>query len=280
MVERDLQLLIGIIEGISCDKKITEDEDNGLFEWIKSKQSYQYKEPYKGIYAVIMESLADGILTLEESQNIIWHCKQYVQKDNYYNELTSGLQRLYGIVKGISIDREVTIEEIEYLTKWMDKHTRLKGSWPFDELYNLVIRMVQDKQITHDEQKEFLAFYNAFINDSPDSSSADMVEALQGGYCQIDPEIKVAENTFCITGISSRYKRKEIAERIELFGGYVSNTLTSKVNYLVVCDEKNACWAFTCYGRKVEQAINWRKKGVSMAIVHEFDLYDAFEDLV
>ena len=60
-----------------------------------------------------------------------------------------------------------------------------------------------------------------------------------------------------------------------MYGGFVVNTVSSKLNYLIVCDEKNSCWAFTCYGKKIEQAMKQRKQGSNLVIVHEFDLYDA-----
>lgn len=64
-----------------------------------------------------------------------------------------------------------------------------------------------------------------------------------------------------------------------MYGGYIVDHVSSKLNYLVVCDEKNTCWAFTCYGRKIEEAIKHRKQGANLVIVHEYDLYDALESL-
>ncbi len=40
----------------------------------------------------------------------------------------------------------------------------------------------------------------------------------------------------------------------------------------------NPCWAFACYGRKVEEAMALRKAGNRLLIVHENDFFDALED--
>jgi hypothetical protein len=32
--------------------------------------------------------------------------------------------------------------------------------------------------------------------------------------------------------------------------------------------------AYSCYGRKVEEAINYRKRGANILIVHENDIWD------
>lgn len=53
----------------------------------------------------------------------------------------------------------------------------------------------------------------------------------------------------------------------------------SKLNYLVIGAEGNPCWAFACYGRKVEKAVELRKKGVRVVIVHENDFHDAVLDV-
>jgi hypothetical protein len=62
-------------------------------------------------------------------------------------------------------------------------------------------------------------------------------------------------------------------------GGIFSNRLTKKVDYLVVGAEGNPCWAYACYGRKVEQATKYRKQGYKVLIVHEYDFWDALEDI-
>ncbi len=50
------------------------------------------------------------------------------------------------------------------------------------------------------------------------------------------------------------------------------------MNHLVVGGDGNPCCSYACYGRKVEKAIELRKTGAEIVIVHEFDLHDAIED--
>jgi NAD-dependent DNA ligase len=144
---------------------------------------------------------------------------------------------------------------------------------------NLVKTKVKSYFLIGAEKDDLLAFCNLFTSEAIDSGSATLVKSINQGFFQIDPDIYIQEKNFCITGQSNKYKRKEIAEKIELYGGFVTDSVTNSTNYLVVCDEKNDCWAFTCYGKKVEKAINLRKKGNLISIIHEFDLYDALESL-
>ena len=51
-----------------------------------------------------------------------------------------------------------------------------------------------------------------------------------------------------------------------------------RVDYLVIGADGNPCWAFACYGRKVEKAVELRKSGVRIMIIHESDFHDAVLD--
>ena len=72
-------------------------------------------------------------------------------------------------------------------------------------------------------------------------------------------------------GVDHRWQRDVPARR---------GDRTVKVNYLVVCANGNPCWAYACYGRKVEQAVKHRRQGVPIVLVHENDFWDAYEDAI
>lgn len=61
-------------------------------------------------------------------------------------------------------------------------------------------------------------------------------------------------------------------------GGEVSENMTSKTDFLIIGAEGNPCWAYACYGRKVERAVELRKSGANVLIVHENDFHDAVAD--
>ena len=43
----------------------------------------------------------------------------------------------------------------------------------------------------------------------------------------------------------------------------------------MVNEDGNPCWAYACYGRKIEDAIDRQRNGQSLAIVHEHDFWEA-----
>ena len=72
--------------------------------------------------------------------------------------------------------------------------------------------------------------------------------------------------------------RKELTLTLEGVGGRVSKSITKKTDYLIVGADGSPCWTFSCYGRKVEQAVIARQSGSPILIVHEYDFWDALMD--
>lgn len=279
IVEKDLRTLVAIFEGINSDDLFNEIENSQIYNWINELKIYEDRQPYKDIINTIRYSLSDGVLSLDEIESIVWFCQQYIQKNGYYTQLTAGIQRLIGLLKGISIDNDVNAKEIHYISNWLEEHDYLKNTYPYDEIYSLITNIVRDQVISVDERNDLLEFCKLFTDESAAESGNNFTKSIKQGFYQIDPDIIIQEKNFCITGLSLKFKRKEIAEKIELFGGFVTNTVTSNTDYLIVCDEKNVAWSFTCYGKKVEKAISLRKQGKLISIIHEFDLYDKFLSL-
>lgn len=278
-IERDLNTLLGILKGIAADVEIKEEELNELVKWIKDCDHLFSKHPYSEIITCISKAILDKILTMEESEDIIWICEQYLNKDSsYYDIITSGIQKLHGILRGIKADKEINKEELIFLEKWLIENNYLENTYPYQELLLLIYKILEDNIVTLDEQQELLNFCDQIL------FGINIKETMPNGTdtLKVDSsnEILLQEFTFCITGVSPSYTRKEIAEMIELYGGYITDSISKKLNYLVVCDEKSSCWAFVGYGRKVEKAMNLNKAGANIKVIHETCIYDAINKLV
>ncbi len=86
--------------------------------------------------------------------------------------------------------------------------------------------------------------------------------------------IDFEENTFCVTGQSLTSTREEIEQYIESQGGIIRTQPSSKLNYLVICDEATTGYKFGGYGAKTDKALNLNKEGkANIIIIHEDDLY-------
>ena len=225
------------------------------------------------------------MITNEEASDIVWLCNNFVSDSDYYNLTTSSLQFLQGLIHGIMADGIITDEEIHALKTWIRTNDYLTGCYPFDEIESILLTILADGKVSEDERNILKVFFSNFIDfkisynlNQPDFDSLKKQYSISG-ICAVCQEIDFEDNIFCFTGESSRACRNDIADLIESFGGQFKNHLTNKTRYLIVGNEGNPCWAFSCYGRKIEDAINRRKNGQNLTIVNEIDFWDIIDDM-
>jgi len=272
----------GLLEGIVLDAEVNEREQQELRNWYANYRHLIDRHPFSEILPAIDDALADNILTSEEVQDLLWLCEQ-VSTTTYYDLVTSSVQTLHGLLHGVLADTEINENEIFQLNNWLEDHSILKGTYPFDEIYSLIATILADGVVTEDEKNLLKAFFAEFVDtrdsyniNAPDIAKLQEQYSVQG-ICAKDPDITILGHTFSFTGASSRATRNKIAEEIVSHGGIFNNSVTKKTEFLIVGAEGNPCWAFSCYGRKVEKAVAMRKEGAKIVIVNEHDFWSALE---
>ncbi|KIQ93388.1 DNA polymerase III subunit epsilon [Anoxybacillus thermarum] len=282
-LHKSINALIGIIQGIRFDNIANEHEIAELIHWCNLHRRFEKRAPFNEIIPLIDQALLDNKLEQEEIEDILWLCNNIVNDsgfNRYYDLITSSIQQLQGILHGILADNVLNEAEIEQLCSWIDDHDFLKGTYPFDEIHSLLVSVKQDGIISDDEKNLLKAFFANFVDTRASYNVHEFeVKALQSQYsisgiCAVCPEITFENKVFSFTGASTRATRNEIAKIIQNMGGIFNNNVTKDTNYLIVGGDGNPCWAFACYGRKVEKAIELRKKGTPIIIVHENDFWD------
>jgi NAD-dependent DNA ligase len=280
-MEKSINTLIGLVEGISIDGSINDSEVGFLNLWLSEHQEIRNKHPFNELVPVVSRAIADGILSDEEKQDILWLCER-LRKSDYFDYITADLQRLHALVGGISADGEVTVAELSGLSEWMANHEHLKTCWPYDEISTLVTKVLSDKRVDAEEHTLLQRFFSEFIGmlDNQTIVSPKVAEGLSiVGLCAVCPDITFNASTFCFTGESSKYSRAELSALVRQLGGEAIPSVTAKLNYLIIGADGNPCWAYACYGRKVERAVELRRKGAKVLLVHENDFHDAIADL-
>lgn len=279
-VDKALNTLLGIVLGIGLDGKINPVE-RGLFNaWLRENEGLCDKHPYSELIPLINRCIEDDVLDEEEREDIKWLCSKLTSQD-YYNSITADIQVLHGILGGVASDGKVTKEELEALSDWLNDHEHLKTCYPYDEVEALLMSVLKDGQVDEAESKFLQAFFSEFLSVLDDKTITAPVAKVNSdivGVCAVCPEIVFEGSSFCFTGESSKFKRSELAKLVATLGGKASAGVTKSVDYLVIGAEGNPCWVYACYGRKVEKAVELRKAGSKLLIIHENDFHDAVAD--
>ncbi|MHB8789649.1 MAG: BRCT domain-containing protein [Desulfobulbaceae bacterium] len=280
-LDRELHTLEGIIKGIAVDNKITSSEIDALLGWCDRHQLVSHNSPFNEFIPLIRKAAEDGNIDEEEKEDIKWLCQKYTTPNEFFNCVTSDMQRLQGILAGIVADKKITEEELEGLRKWLNKHEHLRIVWPFDEIDALITYILSDGVIDEQEHHVLMNFCNQFLSETT-SMIIDLpieTELLCTGVCSAMPVMNFENKLFCLTGTFENGKKSDLSRIITDLGGDVSKSVRKELDYLVIGGRGSECWAFACYGRKVEKAMNYRKEGLPIQIIHEFDFWDAVEEL-
>ncbi|MNR04315.1 DNA ligase [compost metagenome] len=233
---------------------------------------------------IIEQTISNKIPPTETIEDLFWLCQKYESDNYYYNAVTTDLQTLQGLCHGILSDGAITDKEIFDLNKWLTENEHLNTYYPYDEIRSLVLSIVSDGRIDEEERVVLKAYFNQFVqlqnSELQQQIKEETADVNISGLCTSEPNVDFQDKTFCITGVLKRGNRETLQDQIRRLGGIPTESVTKKTDYLIVGDNGNPAWAFSCYGRKVEKAINLRKEGHTITLIHEFDFSDIIDDLI
>lgn len=189
------------------------------------------------------------------------------QAASYKNELNRSLGALLGIAQGLLCDGHISDQEIRFLENWLSQNEVIATSWPGDVIYARVRDAVADGIITAEEREYLTQTLQMLIGGTLDSISqqANVTElALDRGAIVVIPNA-----TFCMTGDFAYAPRASCEAATKKHGGSISGSVTKKVGYLVVGGLGSKEWKHGSFGTKIEKAVEYKRNGTPILIVHE-----------
>jgi hypothetical protein len=276
ILEKSVNTLIGIVEGITADGETNPEEVSLLNEWMFTHSPYERLHPFNEFFPLLSRVLEDGVLDESERADIGWLARKVIRGE-FLNSAKGDMQVLHGLLQGVIADGQLKKDELVMLQKWLGEHDHLKRVWPYDEIESLLISTLSDGIVDQNEHNALMAFLQDFCELKPENANGEVQYAVTG-VCAVCPDIEFEGKKFAITGASDRLNRSEFEDRIAGLGGVPHPRVTKDLDYLVIGASGNPCWAYACYGRKVEMAMKLRREGSQLMIIHENDLWDAILD--
>lgn len=275
-LHKSVSTLQGIVEGITSDNEVNAPELQLLIDWMELNSPLQDLHPFNEFYPLLARILDDGVLDEGERQDLLWLSNRILRGELEAATKTD-MQILHGLLQGIIADGKVLESELRHLGNWIESTSHLKGIWPYDEIESLICDTLRDGVIDDSEHHKLLAYLSDFCEMNPTGSPGE-IKHVVSGICAVCPDVRISGKSFCLTGSITGYRRRDLELLIESAGGNPLQRVTLDLDYLVVGMQGNPCWAFACYGRKVEHAMQLRRAGSMLSIVHESDFFDAMRD--
>ncbi len=279
-MDRSVHELEGVLRGIAADGRVSPGEVRSLGVWVEALGNLRNRAPFVDIADQVERVIADGAVDAEELADLLWALEKWTTPNVFFDAITADIQRLHGMVAGILADGHVNDDELAALADWLDERDHLRTTWPYDEISAVLTHVRKDRAIT-DDARELVKIFLADLVPTDEHrvlsiESIDLSLLTVRGICAVDPVINLKGKKVCFTGRSEKSGRGELSQIVAEHGGLPVNRITRDLGYLVLGAEGNACWAFACYGRKIEKAMHLRRHdGSKLLIVHEVDFWDA-----
>jgi NAD-dependent DNA ligase len=282
--DKAISSLKGILLGINLDETVNEREINELKKWVSSHNELIKRNPFNEFMIIIENTISNNIPPKETIEDLYWLCQKYETDNIYYNTVTSDLQVLQGICHGILSDGNINEKEVFDLSKWLEENVHLSTYYPYDELRSIILSILADGKVDEEEKIVLKAYFKQFVslkdNETNEQIKNETSDIHISALCTSEPDVIFEKKTFCITGVLKRGNREDLQNDIIKLGGILTESVSKKTDYLIIGDNGNPAWAFSCYGRKVEKALTMRKEGHTIMLIHEFDFADIVDDLI
>lgn len=182
--------------------------------------------------------------------------------------LKRSCESLLGIAAGLLADGILDDQEIIFLDTWLNENDDIATSWPGEVVVKRVKDVLADGVITEEEREYLKSTLEDLIGGSLEDSGA--VSGMSTRLPVDDIErIEIENNKFCFTGSFLYGTRNACEKAIIERGGEVSKGVRRDLNYLVIGTMASRAWANTSHGRKIEKAMQYKDKGVSILIISE-----------
>lgn len=265
-----LATLLGLCDGLVADRRFNDQELGYLDLWLRDQEALRNDADVIDILDLTGDILADGIVTADELEDLKGLLQTVVEGrlTEEEQEETQALNRLNGIVRGITADGVLHEREVHRLERWIANHRELARRWPADVIANRVESILADGVVTEEERKELLWVLTEWLGGAWQESGS-----AAGGASRLtlaEPAaLEPAGRSFCFTGRFLYGSRTRCEQAVTACGGTVAKGVTKGLDYLVVGTLASRDWSSSSHGRKIEQAMALRAGGASIAVIAE-----------
>lgn len=182
--------------------------------------------------------------------------------------LVKAAQVLVGICSGIVADNKINDDEIVFLRQWITEHADLAAVWPGNMIARRIDGILADGIITQEERADLLYILQEIAgNFFADTGIAQQATATLP--IDHDAVLEFAGKTICFTGACIFGSRNACQQAVTLQGGSPEDSITKRLDYLVIGALASPDWINTTYGRKIEKAVGYRTENGQPLIISE-----------
>lgn len=178
------------------------------------------------------------------------------------------IHELLGCCRGVLYDGIVNDDEAIGLASWIQANPEAADRWPGSVIAGRLNRMMADLVIDEEECEDLRDLLEKLVSGHMSQLTRDNA-TTQLPLDDPAPELEFDGHVYVFTGKFALGPRAVCERTVQELGGSCDPRITQRTNYLVLGTFASRDWAHTSYGRKIEQAVEYREKGIPLAIVGE-----------
>jgi NAD-dependent DNA ligase len=262
---------MGFINAILEDNCIDKKELKAICEWAEIHRSdlegtYPFDEVSQLAIEGVNSSGEDYDDIFDELNEYFENLKFTISTLRSDPNLQDKIRELHGMMKGVKSDGVITIDEVEFLKKWIHKNNDTVDEWPVSELYDILVEALEDGKIDESESERIIKFCSQFDEKNPEFytwqetedgfllySKAKSLDTITSVLSDIKPS-SLEEKVVCFTGIME-VARSVAKAKAGKHGCVVKSGVSGKVDYLIVGKKSNPCYSQSTYGTKIQKAM-------------------------
>jgi hypothetical protein len=185
-----------------------------------------------------------------------------------------GLAEMVGLVRGVIADGTVSSDEAEQLSAWSRAHPDLATRYPANVLSRRLERIFLDGRVDASERRRLSALLSQLAA-NPAGLAAGFRLATDLPLTRPRPEIVFEGQIFVFAG-EMEYGPTHACEReVNERGGSCERMINRRTDYVVVGGLAADDWCQTAFGSLVDEVVQYRTRGVPIAVVGEPHWVDA-----
>lgn len=248
--------LYGMLRVIIFEEYMTEAQFALFEEWYYQNRQFNQYLIFHKINLELKRIIENGHMTGTDKKTLV-DIVDFVPVSSIYTRQTLKIQVLQGIIKAITADGKVTIEEMTNLKEWLKRNTSLRGSYIYDKILKITNTTLKQSFITYEEQEKL----------------SEQLKELITPIKKTDEDITLKNKTFCLSGEFEHGNKEKITRILQKEGCQAKTSVSGKVDYLFVGDFGSPAWKYGNIGGKIVKAQKIQDNGGKIKIISEKNLF-------
>ena len=261
VIRKAISEFYGVIRGFSIDNEISTEEVDFIKNWKKEFSVYDNQKDIADIISVMDKIIDDGVITIEEIIELQGVVKAYLDVVST-SPITLATQILDGILKGITVDGEITEIECKNLRRWLYDNIYLSDHFPFNKAMEILDKVLEDSIITKEEVEYITTMINEMLN--PVDCLKEEINSVDGKHV-------------CLSGNFAYGQKSDVEKFIVSKGGIIDTSVKKTTDILMIGNCECQAYSNGTYGTKVKKAIEYNEKGSHIKIIKESDFFSSIK---